>query len=77
MPQPNVRVPRRARGDAPFPVASASAPPAATVRVVGARAWLGMLSRVPPIADIKAGNEPILDNGASKVKAGPTVTEVA
>jgi len=29
------------------------------------------------IADIKAGNEPVLDNGASKDTAGPTVAEVA
>ena len=29
------------------------------------------------IADIKAGNEPVLGNGASKSDAGPTVTEVA
>ena len=29
------------------------------------------------IADIKAGNEPVLDNGASKADAGPTVAEVA
>ena len=29
------------------------------------------------IADIKAGNEPVLHNGASTADAGPTVAEVA